>query len=126
MLNQKHTREVMLAATGHDSKFQSTRELLLESAEYLRNGGQHELGLIHAASDVQLVEVLDRHDAELASVFANADALLQTDANTSDERQAKLLEDLVTQTQVSHEAAHAVVQTLARLNSEYAATTNKQ
>ncbi|MFK7819340.1 MAG: methyl-accepting chemotaxis protein [Planctomycetaceae bacterium] len=112
MLNQRHTREVLLAGMGDKSNYNSTRDLLTESLAMLRDGGTHDFGHISPPSDPAIAGLLTQKREELQSAFDLADQYLdavQNDRPTSSAVRTQLIE----QTGTAHKAAHAVVMGLS-------------
>ena len=77
MLNQRHTKEVLQASLGDTVDFAATRKLLVDSQTVLREGGNHDFGLIQKADDTDLHSALQNSDSKIAETFALADRYLQ-------------------------------------------------
>ena len=114
MLNQRHTREVLMKATGDKSDYLATRRLLAESAGFLRNGGDHPFGKLDKAKTKSLLAKLDQHEKRLKGVFKSADEYLQATPRLEGQT-SELRAKLLAATDESHEAANAVVATLSQL-----------
>ena len=114
MLNQRHTKEVLLASLGEKGDYSKTRELLRESLRYLLSGGDHEFGNISAATNKELVQTLESHEQHLSELFTVADAYIEA-ANNDDSDVDDLADALGRNTHDSHVASHAVVLKLSEL-----------
>ncbi|MCC9600366.1 methyl-accepting chemotaxis protein [Stieleria sp. JC731] len=119
MLNQRFTREVLLAADGEEkfADFESTLKTMLESAELLMTGGPHEFGDIHAASDEALLGLLKVQVEAIARQGELANQFLDSVYNGLPDAES-LKRRLVAQTQENHGACHRVVLKLDELASE--------
>lgn len=107
-LNQRHMRETLMAARGHEVDLQKTRALFLDSVKALRDGGRVEefdssVTLeVPAAADAATRELLDRQAALFQEEIQAAGALLAAQAGTPafDAR----LEDLLEKGEAVHAA----------------------
>ena len=89
MLNQRHAKEISLAATGVACNFEGTRKKLIESATLLLNGGESDFGPVGRTSDADTVELLKSQMAALKTTFEKGDVLLAA-PKSEDAKQALL------------------------------------
>ena len=116
MLNQRHSREVLEFSYGDEADFLATRNLMMESLEFLRKGGDHKFGRIAPARDQGLSKRLDAQEEAFVATFDMADQYLRAiKSGESAEGISALRRQLVQKTGEAHTAAHAVVLNLGDL-----------
>lgn len=114
MLNQRFTREVIEVAGGVDADFNGTRTLLADSLIYLRDGGDHEFGLITKAEDQELLSLLQKQSDAIEAQAEIANRFL-TSAQNPSQATKSLQKQLVDQTAKTHAVAHGAVKQLASI-----------
>lgn len=114
MLNQRHVNEVLLTSDGFERDFEKTRNLLLESQQVLRDGGDHPFGNVTEANHPLVIAAIESSDREIAKSIEFTDAFLNA-SNRSE--QETIRKRIVEQTAATHRATHAVVTAISEVAS---------
>ncbi len=115
MLNQRYAREVLLASQGVSTDYEKTRQLITESQDFLRRGGEHSFGQIAKPAE-SLTDAIERSDVEFGKTFTLGEQYLNESQQSRDA--ATTRDELMRQVAKTHEAAHAVVTTLGDVAGE--------
>lgn len=108
MLNQRHAKETLQVLQGADVDPIATRDLLTESLELLRQGGDHKFGEIHPANDEALIGLLNQKQRQLQVIFRLSDDLMTANRDGR-EITTEELSSFENEVASGHKLAHAVV-----------------
>lgn len=114
MLNQKYVRQVLELNLGRSPDTRETQDLIRESLDLLRDGGEHRFGKIAAAQDPRLTESLQSQHEEFERLFLIADRFIRDPESPNQ----AALESLVQESERVHEAAQSTVDVLSSVISD--------
>lgn len=123
MLLERHQKEIFLVSQGIPANFQNTRNLLNQSCEVLRHGGEaminfeaKELVSIPPAPTKAIVELLDSQKILMGELIRQSDEFLH--ATSRHQNSLPLLQDMLKLSGQIQGAANATVKLFSRHSQE--------